>query len=132
MSKQVPSIGRIVHYVLSARESATNAGVARPAVITRVSANGECGLTVFPDCHHDQASATVYVKSAPYDEGEGNKPGTWRWPPYVGPEKASPIPGGEMKLARSAAEHKIEEYKLEDTGENPSAKEILPFGDKGK
>ena len=83
--KQTPSIGRIVHYILSTRESATNAGIARPAIITRVSANGECGLTVFPDCHHDQASATVYVKSAAFDEGEGNKPGTWRWPPYVAP-----------------------------------------------
>lgn len=85
MSKQVPSIGRIVHYILSARESATNAGIARPAIIVRVSDGGECGLTVFPDCHHDQASATVYVKSARFDESEGNKPGTWRWPPYVAP-----------------------------------------------
>jgi hypothetical protein len=42
--KQVPSIGRIVHYVLSARESATNAGVARPAIIVRVSDDGACGV----------------------------------------------------------------------------------------
>lgn len=124
--KQIPSIGRIVHYVLSARESATNAGVARPAIITRVSANGECGLTVFPDCHHDQASATIYVKSAPFDESaEGNKPGTWKWPPYVAPQGKSTTfepkkesPRFEASNVIPAADHSAD-YKLEDTGEIP-------------
>jgi hypothetical protein len=62
----------------------------------RVSDDGACGLTVFPDCHHDQCSATVYVKSAPFNEDEGNKPGTWRWPPYVPPTATT----GDKAVAR--------------------------------
>lgn len=117
--KQVPSIGRIVHYILSARESAVNAGVARPAIIVRVSDGGSVGLQVFLDCHHDQASSTVYVKSAGFDEGEGNKPGTWRWPPYVAPtgdrkgdiEMRKPAPKGKDDL--------VEEIVAERTKANP-------------
>lgn len=135
--KQVPSIGRIVHYILSARESATNAGVARPAIITRVSDGGDVGLTVFPDCHHDQASATVYVKSAPYNEDEGNKSGTWRWPPYVAPFKetgdreiAQVVNKPESKAPSFAAPRSFTEADSELTkadSEEPASSDETPF-----
>lgn len=78
-----PSIGRIVHYVLTQRESPNNAGATRPAIITSVRGNGECCLTVFTDPHHDQSSHVVYVKSAPMHDGEAVKHGTWKWPPKI-------------------------------------------------
>lgn len=89
MSNQVPSIGRIVHFVMGPRYC--NApGASRPAIITNVHNDSEVALSVFTDAGQDGASPVVYVKSSKNDEGEFDdegthrfKPDSWHWPPYV-------------------------------------------------
>ncbi len=70
-NQQVPSVGRIVHFVYGDKHLA--------AIITDPAFDdGERttqALTVFPACE------ALYVTTAEYDASA--KPGTWHWPEYV-------------------------------------------------
>lgn len=71
----VPSIGRIVRYVLA---SGKNAGVARPAIITNVLKEDSISLTCFPDAGNDGTGVTLSAINVHYSEIQ--MPGTWHWP----------------------------------------------------
>ncbi len=97
MSEQLPSVGRIVHYVLSEGRSA---GDHRPAIIVRVwgeeqvaagtlpeSALGTVQLQVFTDSSadgrfNDELPAVMWKTSVVHDD-EGKAPNTWHWPEPV-------------------------------------------------
>lgn len=82
---QVPSIGRIVHYVLPA-------GQHRPAIIVHVWSPGHfmgtSQLQVFCDgdggAYNDGLPNVVWRTSVVHDE-ETKAPGTWHWPEFVPP-----------------------------------------------
>lgn len=94
---QLPSIGRIVHYVL---EGGPKAGEHRPAIIVKVwedppRPTSACQLQVFMDgdgtpSMNDGAPNVVWLTS----RLQGTGPGTWHWPEYVAPNFAVP-PAGE-------------------------------------
>lgn len=89
MAEQVPSVGRVVHYVLPDGRSA---GEHRAAIIVRVwdpvpKPDSIVQLHVFIDGSNDYAdadvrSSTLWVTSVEFDP-TGQKPRTWHWPEYV-------------------------------------------------
>lgn len=84
---QVPSIGRIVHYIL---ESGHHQGEHRPAIIVKVWAESPepqtaCQLQVFTDSTNDGLPPVYWATS----RQQGDKPGQWHWPEYVAPVEAT-------------------------------------------
>jgi hypothetical protein len=86
---QKPSIGRIVHYVMSAaNDQARHPGDHRPAIITRVWNDTCVNLQVFTDSINDcdeglpGANGVLWKSSATHDE-TGKAEGSWHWPEYV-------------------------------------------------
>ena len=88
MSRQVPSIGRIVHYVLEHGGEIHH----RPAIIVHVWSPGHfmgtSQLQVFTDgdggAYNDGLPNVVWRTSVVQDEAE-KKAGTWHFPEYVPP-----------------------------------------------
>lgn len=75
LPKQIPSIGRIVHYQRFGSPGGEHKAEPSPAVITQVYENDECQLFVMnPN--------GVYFNRTPFSETP--KPGCWSWPPRVG------------------------------------------------
>lgn len=72
---QKPSIGRIVHFTTTMSAYGGAPSEVRPALITEVFADGECGLTIFHPGSH-----VTYGRYLLSDEP---KPGHWNWPPRV-------------------------------------------------
>lgn len=76
-----PSVGRIVHYVLSESESSpelkNNNATVLPAVIVRVWSETCVNLKVSVDGHQVDVWKTSVLFS------EEPKPGFWSWPPRV-------------------------------------------------
>lgn len=98
MSKpeQVPSIGRVVHYVLG-DEAGLRRGEVRPAVIVAMRHPEMPNLQVLGDGPNDAGPAalghhlnggTLWRGSVPF--GGPNQPGTWFWPPHVPGKPAAP------------------------------------------
>ena len=87
-SKQVPSIGRVVHYVAYGTPGGEfPAGAHRAAIITEVPTPDEIatgtpadtvGLVVF------NPTGQYFNRRIPFDPS-GQAPGTWHWPEYVPP-----------------------------------------------
>jgi len=84
MSEQVPSIGRIVHYVLDA---GPHAGEQRPAVIVRVwgeQPDSLVNLQVFTDSdqggYSNDALPPVWWRESRKQDPTGRILGTWHWP----------------------------------------------------
>ncbi len=88
-NQQLPSIGRIVHYVL---EDGPNAGEHRPAIIVKVwgppdgqpTPTTACQLQVFTDSpggevYNDQLPPVLWKSS----RSQGTGPGSWHWPEHV-------------------------------------------------
>lgn len=89
----MPTVGRIIHYVL---DTGRSAGDHRPAVIVRVwgedqvaagtldpSALGTVQLQVFTDTspdggYNDELPPVMWKSSVPHDES--GKRGSWHWP----------------------------------------------------
>jgi hypothetical protein len=93
MSEKIPSIGRVVHYVL---EAGPHQGDHRPAFIVRVwdDTPGMVNLQVFTDGENDQyphnsppSGAPMVIWRTSVHRDDTGKPGTWHWPEYV-PDKA--------------------------------------------
>jgi len=88
---QVPSIGRIVHYVLPVGE---HAGEHRPAIIVRVFGDqptSAVNLQVFTDGKsdgilEDYDDDIVHVASATYAAPEDNVLRSYHFPEYVAPQ----------------------------------------------
>lgn len=89
--KQVPSVGRVVHYVAYGTPGGEfPAGAHRAAIITEVYANPtredpdhlstDVGLCVL------NPTGQFFNRHIPFDL-TGQAPGTWHWPEYV-PAKA--------------------------------------------
>jgi hypothetical protein len=86
-----PTIGRIVHYVLSESNTprADAVGASRPAIIVQDWGNGKadaqeggsaCNLQVFTDGSNDGLpDGMLWVTSACYSSTP--RPGSWHWPP---------------------------------------------------
>jgi hypothetical protein len=85
MVEHIPSVGRIVHYVL--RNDDRNAGQHRPAIITRVwdpvpHAGSAVQLQVFTDGSNDGLENVVWRTSVMQD-ATGEHGGSWHWPERV-------------------------------------------------
>lgn len=94
---KVPSVGRIVHYVLPL--GGRSGGAHRPAMVVRVwgedevkagtldpSALGTVQLQVFTDNgpegeYNDDLPQVMWRTSVPHDES--GRPGSWHWPERV-------------------------------------------------
>lgn len=72
MPEQVPSVGRVVHYV-------ADSGKCRPAIIIDPGQDGIIALFAFlmPDEGH-----TIWAMACSHD-GETKAHHTWHWPEYV-------------------------------------------------
>lgn len=83
---KVPSVGRIVHFVLRARQGMrpSSVGEHRPAIIVRVWSPEMVQLQVFTDGFNDieTGDPVIWETSIHNDETE-KKPGTWHWCEYV-------------------------------------------------
>ncbi len=83
MAKQIPSVGRVVHYVAYGTPGGEfPAGICRAAIITQVlQVDGEerVGLAVL------NPTGIFFNVSVPQSEGIPT-PGTWHWPEYVPPQ----------------------------------------------
>jgi len=73
MAEQVPSIGRMVHFVYGARH--VPAIITDPAFSLGADAPDAQALTVFP------VNAPYFTTVATLDSS--CEPGTWHWPEYV-------------------------------------------------
>ncbi len=77
-----PTVGRIVHYVLTESDIAripwgggnATPGQITPAIVVSDVGNGALNLHAFPEA---QTSVWVYAR------GEGSEPGQWSWPPRI-------------------------------------------------
>ena len=82
MAEQVPSIGRVVHYVSHGTPDMSFRSEHRAAIITAVcdpaintSANGVSLCVLNP-------TGIYFLQWCEYDE-TATKPGTWHWPEFV-------------------------------------------------
>ena len=92
---QVPSIGRIVHYVTPTLVNGVpfaHVGQHRPAIIVHVWGDGPDALLqlqVFADGngspYNDGAPNVVWATSVIHDEVD-KAPGTWHWPEFTPPQ----------------------------------------------
>lgn len=74
---QIPSVGRIVHYISREGEEIAKGGVHMAAIIVGVNEEiGKISLRVFSSEGHD-----FFFDSVVYDEEQ--KQGTWHWPERV-------------------------------------------------
>lgn len=94
MSEQIPSIGRVVHFVL---DTGPNRGQHRPAQIVRAwgeRPDSVVNIQVLTDSNpadptqNDCLPCPMWRTSVRKDDS-GEVPGTWHWPEFVGasPEK---------------------------------------------
>lgn len=89
MSEQLPSVGRIVHYVLPAWMA--KGGECRPAIIVKIWGAAHpwvaCQLQVFMDGDggpsNDDAPNVVWKTSVVHDPD--GAPDTWHWPEQIFP-----------------------------------------------
>lgn len=89
MSNQVPSVGKIVHYVLPHGRSQ---GQHRPAIIVRIwdknpTIDSLVQLQVFTDSTNDYtkgdtggSTGLLWATSVHHADTSENKPATWHWP----------------------------------------------------
>jgi hypothetical protein len=91
VSIPVPSVGRIVHYVLPQKSDLrpSSIGEHRPAQVIRVWGENDpdaaIQLSVFLDGRNDKEEfdgTNLWVTSVRHDE-LNKEPGTWHWPEYV-------------------------------------------------
>lgn len=87
MADQVPSIGRVVHYVL---EAGPHQGEHRAAFIVRVwgdTPDALVNLQVFVDGSNDyyknQGPEPLTLWRTSVHRDDAGAPGTWHWPEYV-------------------------------------------------
>lgn len=84
MPEQVPSVGRIVHYVL---EAGPHQGEHRPAIIVQVWSDSSVNLQVFVDGSNDyfrnQGPEPLTLWRTSKHPDPAFTPGTWHWPEYV-------------------------------------------------
>ncbi|TQF09081.1 hypothetical protein FJV41_46560 [Myxococcus llanfairpwllgwyngyllgogerychwyrndrobwllllantysiliogogogochensis] len=139
MSKQQPTIGRIVHFVIPEGPSR---GQARPAIVANVAEGERVALHVFVDHVVDDILPVVpFVPSAA--PGGPDQPGTWYWPPQVSAQPAAPAytPPEELveraRVALAAASslelHKAERFyktycSATDGRSEVTGAELPPFG----
>ena len=77
MSKQAPSVGRIVHYQAHGSADGTYPKKARAAIVTDVHTDTCVSLCVF------NPTGMFFHTSLVLDESEDPSGGTWHWPPRV-------------------------------------------------
>lgn len=79
MNKQVPSVGRVVHYQAFGTPGGEFKSVPRAAIITDVydAEKGDIGVCVL----NPQG---IFFNRVQHSEEP--KPGCWNWPPFVGPK----------------------------------------------
>jgi hypothetical protein len=90
MAEQVPSVGRVVHYVL---EDGPNTGQHRAAIIVRVwgdHPDAPVNLHVFLDGSNDvkphNDGPTALWRTSVQRDDTGQKLRTWHWPEFVPPK----------------------------------------------
>ena len=81
--QQVPSVGRILHYILNHGPSE---GQHRPAIIVRIwgaTPESAVQLQVFTDKDNDREECVVWRTSVKHAYAHLNEFGTWHWPEYL-------------------------------------------------
>jgi hypothetical protein len=90
--RQVPSIGRIVHYYTNDSSQWFNGAGSGPypAIITQVFnpdlANESCNLKILPPF-----GPVIDQGSVLYKENGYGRINYWDWPPHVGPDRTEPV-----------------------------------------
>lgn len=83
MAGQIPSVGRMVHYVAYGTPGGEYpAGAHRAAIITDVHNPGE-PTSVLSICVFNPTG--LFFDVGIYHDPTGTQPGTWHWPEYVPP-----------------------------------------------
>jgi hypothetical protein len=84
-SRQRPSVGRIVHYVMDELDSQYHPGAHRPAIIVNVWSDDCVNLQVFADNvnDNDHGDPLLWVTSSARDDS-GAEHRSWHFPEYVG------------------------------------------------
>lgn len=88
MTNQIPSVGRVVHYVAYGTPGGEfPAGVHRAAIITEIygpqeSPSSSVGLCVI------NPTGLFFKASIAFDP-TGQAPGTWHWPEYVAAKESA-------------------------------------------
>lgn len=121
MGQQVPSVGRIVHFVLDAAAGESKIGQHRPAIIVDVSAEGP-ELQVFTSVYDELSSLKrTWVQ---YDE-TASIPGTWHWPEFVSPVNAptAVVPAAQVAELREM----VGTLPGEMPGELPASEDMTRF-----
>jgi hypothetical protein len=77
--EQAPSIGRIVHYVLT---EGTHKGEHRPAIVLRCEEQ-KIDVHVFTLGIHDGIDANPLIVFSVYFDSTGTVPRSWHWPERV-------------------------------------------------
>jgi hypothetical protein len=88
--RQVPSIGRVVHYVAYGTPGGEfPAGAHRAAIITEVLDGGPgIGIDSISLCVLNPTG--MYFQRRVAFDSTGQTPGTWHWPEYVPPREERP------------------------------------------
>jgi hypothetical protein len=96
MTEQVPSIGRIVHWVTyGSPRGEYPSGEHRAAVITEVYQDGASGMLQAVGLCVLNPTGQFFNRNVPY-EASGTIAGTWHWPEHVPPRQVStPTPEPE-------------------------------------
>lgn len=81
--KQVPSVGRMVHYQAFGTPGGEHPSVPRAAIVTAVHSDECVSLCVL------NPAGMFFSQSTNYDGSESPKGGTWHWPPFVAPKEVS-------------------------------------------
>jgi hypothetical protein len=83
MPEQLPSVGRIVHYVAYGTPGGEyQAGAHRAAVITEVAGDGASNVAGVVGLCVLNPTGLFFNRNVPYDP-TGAAPGTWHWPERV-------------------------------------------------
>lgn len=85
MPEQVPSIGRVVHFVIP---EGPHAGEHRPAIIVQIWTGSYVNLHVFFDGTNDgPIHGQPWQTSVQFDPSETPMVRTWHWPEHIPPKE---------------------------------------------
>lgn len=82
MNPKLPTIGRLVHFVLNV---GPNKGAHRAAIVVKVINDYTCSLQVFSDGTKSEGDCApnVFYKGSAINDETGHSLGTWHWPELV-------------------------------------------------
>ena len=121
-----PSIGRIVHYVLSAADTERMQTKSRPGIVVCLGTEpGTVNMQVFTNGGHDDLPPLYWKRDVPHDEEK--KPGTWHWPPIVERPVLAEKPAESLDELKKQLEASRTQEAAADIEKKIEEKETSPF-----